>query len=158
MESLAQRIARKDAKIAVVGLGYAGLASAGAFLRAGFVVVGVDIDPERLQVILEGGELCPADPDLRALIGESLRGGRFTVDVEHPEEKHDVVVVCVPTPVNENREPDLRALIAACEAARGMLRAESLVVVESTMAPCTTERVVIPALWNPRMSRTFRSA
>lgn len=154
MESLAQRIARKDAKIAVVGLGYTGLASAGAFLRAGFFVDGIDTDPERVQLIVEcGPELCPADADLRALVTEHLHNGRFTVRVEHhPEAKHDVVVVCVPTPVLVNdvgaHEPDHRALVAACESTRTMLRAENLVVIESTMAPGTTQRVVIPALWN----------
>jgi len=129
----------------IIGLGYVGLPTAVAAARAGWQVVGFDIDPERVNS-LNSGASHVADVDshtLAALVEE--RRFRATTDTSRIAEC-DVVLICVPTPINRSREPDLTAVVAASRAVRAALRHGQLVILESTTYPGTTVEVVQPIL------------
>jgi UDP-N-acetyl-D-glucosamine dehydrogenase len=113
-------------RVAVVGLGYVGLPLARAFAAAGDDVAGIDIDPRRAQAARAAG--VPAGTEASAVAGA------------------DAVVLCLPTPLTANREPDLGAVTSAARAVAPHLRAGTLVVLESTSYPGTTRERLVPLL------------
>ena len=130
-------------RVGVVGLGYVGLPLAVAFVAAGVEVLGVDIDEDKVEAIAAGrshvedvsdAALAAALPRLSASTGY---GGLGEVDA---------VLICVPTPLSPNREPDLSALIDCAGALGPVLREGQLVVLESTTYPGTTRERVAPLL------------
>jgi UDP-N-acetyl-D-glucosamine dehydrogenase len=130
-------------RVGIVGLGYVGLPLAVAFAAAGVDVLGVDVDEGRVAAIAAGrsyiedvsdGELAAALPRLRASLDYVE-----LADV-------DAVVICVPTPLSPNREPDLGALLDCARTLAGVLSAGQLVVLESTSYPGTTREQVAPLL------------
>src|SRR5271157_2761753 len=129
--------------VGIVGLGYVGLPLAVAFAQEGCEVVAVDVDARKVQAI-EAGESYIEDvpsAQLRAvgkLIHASTRYARLA--------KADAVLVCVPTPLTRNREPDLGPLIDSTRALAEVLQAGQLVVLESTTYPGTTRERVAPLL------------
>jgi UDP-N-acetyl-D-glucosamine dehydrogenase len=131
------------ATVGVVGLGYVGLPLAVAFAREGCEVVGVDVDSRKVQAI-EAGESHVEDvpaAQLREVAGAIRASTRFG-----ELERADAVLICVPTPLTRNREPDLGPLIDATRALAEVLRAGQLVVLESTTYPGTTRERVQPIL------------
>ena len=146
----AARLAGGGATVGIIGLGYVGLPLARAFVGAGLAVLGFDTDPTKVARLLEG----------RSYIGHvgddvvaALRGtGRFdaTADFARLAEP-DAIVICVPTPLGEAREPDLSAVIASSRAVARALRPGQLVVLESTTYPGTTRDVVLPILLESRL-------
>lgn len=129
--------------VGIVGLGYVGLPLAVAFARAGMGVVGVDNDPGKLAA-LEAGDSPVEDvpsEDLRGLL--SGAGLRFTGDYADLADA-EAVLICLPTPLNEHREPDLSIVVAGVEAIAKNLRRGALVVLESTTYPGTTREVLLP--------------
>jgi UDP-N-acetyl-D-glucosamine dehydrogenase len=129
--------------IGVVGLGYVGLPLAVAFAEAGNTVVGVDVDARVTQALAEGRSHIEDVPD------EALRaaGERLRTTTRYAElAKVDAIVVAVPTPLTQNREPDLQPLIATGTALAGVLQAGQLVVLESTTYPGTTRERFAPLL------------
>jgi UDP-N-acetyl-D-glucosamine dehydrogenase len=130
-------------KVGVVGLGYVGLPLAVAFAEEGCEVVGVDVDARKVHE-LAAGHSYVADVDderLRAVSG-SLRVGT----AYEPLAEADAVLLCLPTPLTPNREPDLTALLDATRALAKVLRAGQLVVLESTTYPGTTRERLAPLL------------
>jgi UDP-N-acetyl-D-glucosamine dehydrogenase len=129
--------------VGVIGLGYVGLPLAVAFAREGCDVIAVDSDARKVAAI-EAGESYVEDvssDELRALagrIGASTRYARLA--------KADAVLVCVPTPLTSNREPDLGPLVDTARALAEVLQAGQLVVLESTTYPGTTRERVAPLL------------
>ncbi|HXG02270.1 MAG TPA: nucleotide sugar dehydrogenase [Candidatus Binatia bacterium] len=144
-QNLADKLARADAHVVVVGLGYVGLPLAAAFGRAGFRVTGVDVDLERVSRVNAGrsyiGDV--ADQDL----GPLVLGGRLraTTGFEAAADA-DAVVICVPTPLRKSKEPDISFILAAMDGLLSWLRAGQLLVLESTTYPGTTEEVLQPRL------------
>lgn len=145
VSSLRSRFETKAASIGVVGMGYVGLPLALSFARKGFSTTGFDIDPIKVAT-LERGETyighIPADEIL-----EEVQGGRFkaTTDFKRLEEM-DAVLICVPTPLDDHRDPDLSFVRNTAEAISSNLRPGQLIVLESTTYPGTTEEVVLPIL------------
>ncbi|HQZ70041.1 MAG TPA: nucleotide sugar dehydrogenase [Anaerolineae bacterium] len=142
---LAQRIADRSAVVGVVGLGYVGLPLAVALAECGYGVRGLDIAVERVARISEGrspiGDV--ADERLSPLVS----AGRLSASTDDAIlAACDVVFVCVPTPFDANKTPDLRAVIAAADAVAGRLRAGQLIILQSTTYPGTTEEVILPRL------------
>lgn len=130
-------------KIGVIGLGYVGLPLAVAFAREGCEVVGVDVDSRKVAEIQAGRsyiEDVPAEDLAEA-------AGRLSVSTRYaPLADVEAVLICVPTPLSRNREPDLGPLMESGRALAGVLRAGQLVVLESTTYPGTTRERLLPLL------------
>jgi UDP-N-acetyl-D-glucosamine dehydrogenase len=131
------------ATVGVIGLGYVGLPLAVAFAREGCEVVAVDLDARKVEAIAKGESYVgDVSPEALAEVGERIHAtSRYA-----PLEQADAVLICVPTPLTRNREPDLGPLIDAARALAGVLRSDQLVVLESTTYPGTTREHVAPLL------------
>ncbi|HLJ00969.1 MAG TPA: nucleotide sugar dehydrogenase [Bradyrhizobium sp.] len=128
-------------KIAVIGLGYVGLPVAAAFAREGFSVTGFDIDKARVRELNEGIDRT-REVDSIDLKHPSLR---FTCDAEALDAS-DFFIVTVPTPIDDARRPDLRAIFEASNLIGGALKKGDIVVYESTVYPGTVEEECAPIL------------
>src|SRR5277367_2744732 len=123
------------ATVGIIGLGYVGLPLAVAFAQEGCDVVAVDADPRKIEAIQSGESYIEDVPS--ALLTE-LAGRIHATTRYAPLSEADAVLVCVPTPLTRNREPELGPLIDATRALGGVLRRGQLVVLESTTYPGTT--------------------
>jgi UDP-N-acetyl-D-glucosamine dehydrogenase len=144
-DELAGRIENRTARVAVVGLGYVGLPLAETFAWGGYPVLGFDIDPDKIARLNRGesyiGHICPER------VAELIGSGRFEATTEPARfVEADAVVICVPTPLGEAREPDLSCIIRTAETLRPHLRPGQLIVLESTTYPGTTEDLLRPLL------------
>lgn len=148
LSELQQRIEAREATLAVIGLGYVGLAVAAAFAEAGFRVIGVEIQANRVEQINAGQNPMVGDePGLDDLLKKVVQSGGLRATTDHAELRAaDVILICVETPVDHERHPHYEALRSACQHAGSMMKPGALVVVESTVAPGTTQRVVRPWL------------
>src|SRR5215208_777287 len=129
--------------IGIVGLGYVGLPLAVAFAEAGEEVIGVDVEPAKIAGLRDGRshiEDIPAER-LQAVAGRVEYTTR-AVDLHGAE----AILVCVPTPLNRNREPDLGPLLGAARTLAGVIAKDQLVVLESTTFPGTTREHLVPLL------------
>jgi UDP-N-acetyl-D-glucosamine dehydrogenase len=129
--------------IGVIGLGYVGLPLAVAFAEAGENVVAVDVDPRKVAAVVAG------DSYIEDVSSESLRAVLDRIEATshyQPLARTDAVLICVPTPLTPNREPDLSALVAAGNALGLVLQRGQLVVLESTTYPGTTREQLVPML------------
>lgn len=145
VERLRDRIDRRTARICVVGLGYVGLPLAETFAWGGSPVLGFDIDTDKVGKLRRGesyiGHICPER------VAELIGSGRFeaTTDSRLLADA-DAIIVCVPTPLTEAREPDLSYVIGTGAMIRDRLRPGQLIVLESTTYPGTTDEVLRPIL------------
>jgi UDP-N-acetyl-D-glucosamine dehydrogenase len=130
-------------KVGIVGLGYVGLPLAVAFAEAGQEVVGLDLDPAKVEALNAGRSYIEDVPDSAlAPLGERLRASGDYAEMADCE----AAIVCVPTPLTTSREPDLTYLLAAATALSAVLRRGQLVVLESTTYPGTTRERLAPIL------------
>jgi UDP-N-acetyl-D-glucosamine dehydrogenase len=142
---LLERIRARQARVGVVGLGYVGLPLAIAFAEARFFVAGIDIDARRVERLKRGVSPLrhiPSPPLRRLVEGKRLQ---LSTDYDGVGEL-DCLLVCVPTPLTAEREPDMSAIVAAGNAIAPHLRSGQLVVLESTTYPGTTDEVLRPLL------------
>jgi UDP-N-acetyl-D-glucosamine dehydrogenase len=138
-----ERIATRDATIGIIGLGYAGLPLAVEFAEAGFQVLGIDIDEERVRAVREGRSYLVDVPTARY---DRVDGRlRATSDYSAVADA-DALTICVPTPMSKTRTPDITYVIAAAEAVAENLRSDQLVILQSTTYPGTTEEILLPIL------------
>jgi len=142
-ESIERAILSRDGKVAVIGCGYVGLPLALYVVDAGFVTYAVDIDGEKLRSLSEGRSYITevSDEDIRA----ALETGRFLPSGPDAVSDADVILICVPTPLDEHKVPDLSAIVETSGSIAERMH-PSLVVLESTTYPTTTEEVVKPIL------------
>ncbi len=142
--TLHDRIQTRSARVGVIGLGYVGLPLARAFAAAGFTVTGFDIDPHKVEKLNAGLSYIKQIPD--AVI-ETMRAAGFTA-TDRFDRLGDVdcILICVPTPLTDAREPDLTYVLNSTYAIAGQLRPGHLVVLESTTYPTTTRGDVLPVL------------
>jgi UDP-N-acetyl-D-glucosamine dehydrogenase len=142
---LAELIQTKRAVIGVIGLGYVGLPLIRAFSSAGFRCLGFDVDQSKIDK-LKSGRSYIKHIDAAAL-AELVREQRFdpTIDMRRLSEA-DCIVICVPTPLNESRDPDLSFIERTAQTIARTLRPGQLVVLESTTHPTTTRTNVLPVL------------
>jgi UDP-N-acetyl-D-glucosamine dehydrogenase len=143
--ALADRIARREATVAVIGLGYVGLPLVKVFLARGFRVLGFDTDASKVAALKAGRSYIRHIP--AAEVAAMNATGRFdaTADMARLGEP-DAILICVPTPLTRHREPDMTYVVATAEAIAARLRPGQLVVLESSTYPGTTEEVVKPIL------------
>ncbi|MCA9057752.1 MAG: nucleotide sugar dehydrogenase [Planctomycetaceae bacterium] len=142
---LADKIAERTAVVGVVGLGYVGLPLIGAFTGAGFRCLGFDVDWAKVQSLKEGQSYIRHIPS--ATIADWME--REVLDVTSEMERMgeaDVILICVPTPLNASRDPDLAYVEQTAEAIAKSLRPGQLIVLESTTYPTTTRDVMVPIL------------
>jgi len=143
--SIADKLAARSAVAGIIGLGYIGLPLAVAAARAGFRTIGFDVDRQKVDQINAGVSYVDAvtSPEL----GGQVSSGRFRASAAFEELGIcDVIVICVPTPLNRHREPDMHYVVATAETIERHLRAGQLIVLESTTYPGTTEEVLKPLL------------
>jgi UDP-N-acetyl-D-glucosamine dehydrogenase len=142
---LMSRIKDKTAEIGVVGLGYVGLPLAEAFAESGFTVRGFDIDDEKISRLNRGESYIRHISSDR--VADLLNSERFlaTSDPEVFREV-DIIVICVPTPLTEAREPDLSCVVSTARMLSKHIREGQLIVLESTTYPGTTEELLKPIL------------
>ena len=143
--SLVERLGSKDARIGIIGLGYVGLPLAVEFARAGFHVVGFDVDESKVAEINAGRSYIPDVPghDVAAVVAE----GRLRATTAFSELRDvDVADICVPTPLRKTKDPDLSFVVKALEVVAAHLKPGQLVVLESTTYPGTTDEVALPML------------
>ncbi|MGN6215447.1 MAG: nucleotide sugar dehydrogenase [Solirubrobacterales bacterium] len=130
-------------QIGIIGLGYVGLPLAVAFAEAGCEVTGLDVDAAKVEAVNRGESYIEDVPSLAlAPLGERLRATTDYADLAACE----AVVLCVPTPLSDSREPDLGPLEASARALAQVLRSGQLVVLESTTYPGTTRDRLLPIL------------
>ena len=145
MESVLHKIANRTAHVAVIGLGYVGLPLAVEFAKAGFRVMGIDVDVSRVQRLKRGESYVKDVPsaDLKTLI----ETGRLSAMTEfHYLAEADACCICVPTPLNKTKDPDVSFIVEAARAVKADLRQGQLIVLESTTYPGTTRELVLPML------------
>jgi UDP-N-acetyl-D-glucosamine dehydrogenase len=129
--------------IGIIGLGYVGLPLAVAFAEAGEEIVGLDLDARKLEAISTGTSYVEDIPSERlAAVADRVRPTSRYGDLSDA----DAVVICVPTPLTANREPDLGPLVDAARRLASVLRAGQLVALESTTYPGTTREQLVPLL------------
>ena len=144
------RLEARTANIGVIGLGYVGLPLALLFTEQGFPVTGFDVDSAKIDTLASLRSYICRIPETEIALASS-RGFRATSDFMWIS-KMDAIVICVPTPLTEYREPDLSYVTRTVEAIAPYLRAGQLVVLESTTYPGTTEEVVVPLLEERNLS------
>ena len=144
-QSLKQLIAARDARVAVVGLGYVGLPLALTAYDEGFDTTGVDLNPDRVARINQGDQVISYLAQDR--IAQAVASGKFraTQDAAALAEA-DIVLVCVPTPLTDAQDPDMRFVEAAAQTIAQHLRPGQMVVLESSVWPGATTTLVQPIL------------
>ncbi|WP_438617337.1 nucleotide sugar dehydrogenase [Oryzifoliimicrobium ureilyticus] len=139
--ALSAKLDNRSARAGVIGLGYVGLPLAMAIARAGFAVVGFDVDPKKIEAL--EAHTSYIDAVSKEDIADAVSAGRFTATTDFAALADcDVIVICVPTPLTKHRDPDLSFVEATATAIAERLRPGQLVVLESTTYPGTTDGVV----------------
>ncbi len=144
-ETLAKRIDQKQAVVGIIGLGYVGLPLVRAFEAAGFRILGFDVDPAKVERLRAGESYIEHIPS--EWIGRCVAKGTFepTAEMDRLREA-DALLICVPTPLSDSRDPDLTYVEQTTEKIARTLRPGQLVVLESTTYPGTTRDVMLPIL------------
>ncbi len=138
------RIASRTANVGIIGLGYVGLPLSLLFSEAGFAVTGFDIDARKVSE-LEGGRSYIYRIPSTEIARAREQGFRATSDYAHLADQ-DVVILCVPTPLTEHREPDLSYISNTAHSIAPWVQPGQLIILESTTYPGTTEELLIPIL------------
>ncbi len=142
---LQEKIESGKALIGIIGLGYVGLPLAREFLKKGFKIVGFDTDAEKVRKINEGESYI--NHISSDFIKKYLLNGQFAATVDFSRLKEvDVILICVPTPLEKHNEPDLTYVLTTAKSIAATLQKGQLIVLESTTFPGTTEEEVLPIL------------
>ncbi|MGF7012194.1 UDP-N-acetyl-D-glucosamine dehydrogenase [Lachnospiraceae bacterium PF1-22] len=146
-EQLINRIKNRDIVVGVVGLGYVGLPLAVEKAKAGFKTIGFDVQSEKVNMVNEGhnyiGDV--VDSDLQDIVGKGMI--KATTDFSFVKDV-DFVAICVPTPLDKHQQPDISYVKSSTEEISKYLKKGSMVVLESTTYPGTTEELIKPILEN----------
>jgi UDP-N-acetyl-D-glucosamine dehydrogenase len=151
-----RRIETREARIGIVGMGYVGLPLALLFSEERFVITGFDVDSRKVETLNQGGSYIVRIPGTEI---ESARKHGFSATADYGRiSQMDVVIICVPTPLNEYHEPDLSYVTGTVSSIAPHLQEGQLIILESTTYPGTTEEVVVPLLeqGNPAGLRVAR--
>jgi UDP-N-acetyl-D-glucosamine dehydrogenase len=145
LQELAARVESRQAEIGVIGLGYVGLPLAVAFAEAGFRVLGIDRDADRVDQINAGRSYVEDVPPER--VERLVSGGRLSATTSFREMgRLDCIQVCVPTPLTKTKDPDVSHIVAVLDDIRRTLRSGQLVILGSTTYPGTTRELFRPML------------
>ncbi len=142
---LISRIEDKDAKVAIIGLGYVGLPLAIEFASAGLETVGIDLSEEKVRQINAGESYIPDVPS--SAVEGLVKAGTLRATTEAAVlGEVDCICISVPTPLSKTKDPDISYIVAACDMIVAHFRPGVLIVLESTTYPGTTEEVILPRL------------
>ncbi|MFM7199900.1 MAG: nucleotide sugar dehydrogenase, partial [Myxococcota bacterium] len=145
MEGLKAKIENRSAVVGVIGVGYVGLPLCMEMAKAGFRVIGFDVDGRKVASLNQGsshiGDVTSEE------VAEEVNAGRFRATTDFAELAGcDAVSICVPTPLNKTKDPDISYIVAATEQLEKRLHPGMLVILESTTYPGTTHDLVLPML------------
>jgi UDP-N-acetyl-D-glucosamine dehydrogenase len=145
LEALRTKLQQRNATAAVIGLGYVGLPLALEIASAGFNVLGIDLDQNKIARLKEGKSYI-GDVSDKTIAG-AIQTGRLTPTTDFSALRDaDTVSICVPTPLSKSRDPDISFILSATEKIRKYLHAGQLIVLESTTYPGTTDELILPEL------------
>ncbi len=149
-------IKNKKAKVAVLGLGYVGLPTAVEIAKAGYSVFGIDVKKQRVDSVNRGNSYIADVPskELKAV----LKSKKLIAFNNHQSlKKADVILICVPTPLDKNKVPDVSHIVSTSKEISKFLRKNQLIVLESSTYPGTTREVILPMFKNSnlRVGRDF---
>ncbi len=144
---LIEKIETLTAKIAVIGLGYVGFPLAVEAGKAGYTVIGIDISEEKIKLINQGINYITDIPDND--VNNLVKNGKLIATRDFKEiEKSDIIILCVPTPLDENKQPSTKYIEDAVKSSVPHIRKGQLMILESTTYPGTTEEIILPHIEN----------
>ncbi|MFH1360961.1 MAG: nucleotide sugar dehydrogenase [Candidatus Omnitrophota bacterium] len=144
-EKLRRKIVSKEARLAVIGLGYVGLPLAVSFAKKGFKVLGLDKDADRVEKIRKKESYILDVSSLE--IAQVVKKGRLSVSTNFDGlASADVILICVPTPLKRKYTPDISYIVNAVRTAAKYIKKDTLIVLESTTYPGTTQELIKPIL------------
>lgn len=144
-ENLLVKVANREAKLSVIGLGYVGLPLSIAFAQAGIEVIGIDVDARKVSMLNAGQSYVEdvADSQLLPLV----QAGSFRASTDFADLMQvDAIAICLPTPLGETKDPDISFIINATDNIAHYGATGKLVILESTTYPGTTEEIILPRL------------
>lgn len=142
---LGQKIKSRKATVSVIGLGYVGLPLALTYVQANFKVLGLEVDREKLSLLTKG--ISPVKDVESADLKSALDSGKLSVSLDFSRlTETDIISICVPTPLDKTKSPDVSYILKAAEEIKRYLKKGQLVILESTSYPGTTEELVCPML------------
>lgn len=145
MNPLQAKIQNQQATAAVIGLGYVGLPLSMEIAAAGFDVIGIDLDRNKINALKQGKSYILDVPE--KTLAATVQSGKFTPTSDFSALANvDTVSICVPTPLSKSRDPDISFILSATEEIRKYLHPNQLIVLESTTYPGTTDELIVPEL------------
>ena len=145
MNEWEKKVEDKKLVVGVLGLGYVGLPLAREFASAGLKVVGFDVDDKKVKTLNSGRSIIKHVPNSQ--VRKMVKEGLFSATTNMARLRTvDAILICVPTPLTENREPDMQFIIGSSETIAKYLRPGQLVILESTTYPGTTKELMAPIL------------
>lgn len=142
---LIDRFHRREAKIGIVGMGYVGLPLAVEFARAGYHVVGLEINAAKVDQLNAGTSYIPDVPAV--VLAPLVESGHLCATTSYDDLRDcDAISICVPTPLRKTKDPDMSYVLAAADSVAEVCHPGLLVVLESTTYPGTTEEIIVPRL------------
>ena len=142
---LLDKIKQKEATIGVIGLGYVGLPLVIEFCKSGFPVIGLDIDEKKIKALSQSKSFIKHIPDENIQVLN--KDGKFKASKDFALIKElDCILICVPTPLNKNREPDMSYIVSTAKQISSHMKKGQLIILESTTYPGTTQDVLLPEL------------
>ena len=142
---LLKKIKSKEACVGIIGLGYVGLPLLLEFAKGGFPVTGLDIDQKKIDKLLLGESYIRHIPGKSILTLKSRGKLGASTDFSLVSQL-DCILICVPTPLTENREPDMSYIMSTAKRISPYVKKDQLIVLESTTYPGTTSEILAPAL------------
>lgn len=142
-ESLLARIANREARIGVIGLGYVGLPLVVEFAHGGFKSTGFEVDLRKAEAINRGESYIPDVPGSQ--VAELVRKGNLGATTDFTQlAEQDIIIICVPTPLRKTKDPDVSYILSAADRIKSTLKRGQLIILESTTYPGTTDEVLRP--------------
>ena len=143
--NLKNKIENREAQVGVIGLGYVGLPLAMEFVRAGFQVTGIDVDQEKVKKLNRGENYIQDIKDESVKNAVEMNQLSATSDFSVIQNL-DAISICVPTPLNKQKNPDISFINHVMENIKGLIHHDMIVVLESTTYPGTTRELILPEM------------
>ena len=145
--NLIEKIDNRSAKVGVIGLGYVGLPLAMEFVNAGYKVSGIDIDQNKINSLNDGKNYINDVNDGK--LNKAVKNGflRGTSDFSIVK-KLDAISICVPTPLNKEKNPDISYIVSVMEKIKDYLHPHMIIILESTTYPGSTRELILPYIIN----------